>query len=232
MVDSARLNRTYCDIKTPIAGKVGIRQVDPGNYVQVTDPNGIVIVNSVDPVFVVFSIPQDSLQKVAQRMKEGDKLKVDAFDREQNHLLGTGILSTIDNQIDNTTGSVKLKAHFDNENNRFFPNQFVNVRLLIETQKGSKIIPTSAIQHSPTGSFVYKVQKNNTVKVVPVEVKTVNGDDTAIIGDIKLRDYVVIDGTDKLNDGIPVKVTEKKLVSDIPSEKSSLKSLAENKLML
>jgi multidrug efflux system membrane fusion protein len=220
LVDSAKLNRTYCHIKSPISGKVGLRLVDPGNYVQVSDPSGLVIVNSIDPIYVVFSIPQDNLQAVLQRMKNGEKLKVDAYDREQNQMLETGNLSIVDNQIDTTTGTVKLKALFQNEDNRFFPNQFVNVRLLVNTLNDSITVPTAAIQHSPNGSFVYKVQQNQTVKVVLVEIKTTNGSDTAISGDLKPNDSIVIEGTDKLYDGANVKVSEHKLKTE-PSNNSS-----------
>ena len=213
LVDSAKLNQAYCHIKSPISGKVGLRLVDPGNYVQTSDPNGLVIVNTISPIYVVFSIPQDNLQAVLQRMNKSEKLKVDAFDREQNKLLDTGQLSIVDNQIDTTTGTVKLKALFQNEDSRFFPNQFVNVRLLVNTLSDSIVVPTTAIQHSPNGSFVYKLQGDNTVKVTLVDVKTVNGNDSAVTGDIKQNDYIIIEGTDKLHDGVLVKVSGQSNVS-------------------
>ncbi len=218
LVDSAKLNCDYCSIKAPFSGKIGIFNFDPGNYIQTSDANGLVTLNCVNPISVLFSIPQDDLQRILKRMNTGNKMKVDAFDRDQDKMLGTGILVTVDNQIDSTTGSVKLKALFQNEDSCFFPNQFVNVRLLVNTLNDSIIVPTTAIQHSPNGSFVYKLQGDNTVKVVSVEVKTVNGNDSAVVGDIKPNDSIIIEGTDKLYDGAVVKVSVQKQNVELPKK--------------
>ncbi|MBY0462645.1 MAG: MdtA/MuxA family multidrug efflux RND transporter periplasmic adaptor subunit [Alphaproteobacteria bacterium] len=216
LIDSVKLNQTYCKIISPINGRTGLSLVDPGNYVQTTDPNGLVVINNINPIFVVFSIPEDNLQAILKQMNGGTKLKVEAYNRDQNKLLTTGTLETVDNQIDTTTGTIKFKAHFENGDNTLFPNQFVNVRLLVNTLGDSMIVPTAAVQHGSNGAFVYKLKKDNKVTIIPVVIKTVNGNETAIDGKISPGENVVVEGTDKLNEGTLVTISEKKQINDHP----------------
>ncbi|MBY0281903.1 MAG: MdtA/MuxA family multidrug efflux RND transporter periplasmic adaptor subunit [Alphaproteobacteria bacterium] len=210
LIDAAKLNQTYCKIVSPITGRAGMLSVDPGNYVQTTDPNGLVVINNINPIFVVFSIPEDNLQTILKQMNGGAKLKVEAHNRDQNKLLATGTLATVDNQIDTTTGTIKFKALFENNDNSLFTNQFVNVRLLVNTLRDSMIVPTAAVQHGAKGAFIYKLKEDHTVTIIPVVIKTVNGNETAIEGKISPGENIVVEGTDKLNEGTMVTVSEKK----------------------
>jgi multidrug efflux system membrane fusion protein len=205
-IDSAKLNIAYCRIVSPVTGRIGLRQVDQGNYVQVTDPNGIVVVTEIEPISVIFTIPEDEVPVVAKRLKAGATLPVTAFDRSNTTQLGTGTLATMDNQVDTTTGTVKLRASFANKDDTLFPNQFVNARLLVDTESGVVIVPNAAIQQGPSGGFVYVVKDNTTVSVRTVKTGPSDGGLTAIRSGLSAGDEVVIDGTDRLRDGISVSV--------------------------
>jgi multidrug efflux system membrane fusion protein len=157
-IDAQKLNLTYCRIVSPVTGRVGLRQVDPGNYVQTSDTNGIVIVTQLQPISVIFTLPEDNLSEVMKRVRTGAVLRVTAFDRTGSTELTQGKLDTVDNQIDTTTGTVKLRAIFDNEQENLFPNQFVNIKLLVNTLHDADIVPTSAIQRGAPGTFVYLVK--------------------------------------------------------------------------
>ena len=199
-IDAAKLNIVYCHITAPFNGRVGLRQVDPGNIVHASDTNSMLILTQLKPIAVIFTLPEDVLPRVAKQMSKGT-LEVDAFSRDDQTKLATGKLLTIDNQIDPTTGTAKLKAVFDNQNNRLWPNQFVNADLLVETRKNSTVVPTAAIQHGPQGTFVYAVNPDKTVQDKPVTVALTQGDLTVISDGVNPGDTVVTDGQDKLQRG-------------------------------
>jgi multidrug efflux system membrane fusion protein len=197
MVDNAKLNLSYCHITAPESGRIGLRLVDPGNIVHASDANPMLVITQLQPITVIFTLPQDQLQTVAARMGKGT-LETDAYSRDDQTKLATGKLLTIDNQIDQTTGTGKLKAVFDNRDNELWPNQFVNVHLLLETRKNATVIPSAALQRGPQGSYVYVVKQDKTVEVRPVTVSTTEGNVAEIAGGITPNETVVTDGQDKL----------------------------------
>ena len=203
-IDVQKLNLTYCRIVSPVTGRVGLRQVDPGNYVQTSDPNGIVVVTQLQPISVIFTVAEDNLPAVMKRVRAGASLPVSAFDRTGTTELGTGTLETVDNQIDTTTGTVKLRAVFDNREEVLFPNQFVNVRLLVNTMQDTDIVPVSAIQRGAPGTFVYVVSPENTVTVAKVKLGPSDGQRIAILSGLQAGESVVVDGADRLRDGAKV----------------------------
>ncbi len=199
-IDAAKLNIVYCHITAPFNGRVGLRQVDPGNIVHAADTNPMLILTQLQPIAVIFTLPEDVLPRVAQQMTHGT-LEVDALSRDDQTKLGTGKLLTIDNQIDPTTGTAKLKAVFDNRDNKLWPNQFVNANLLLETRKNSTVLPTAAILRGPQGTFVYTVNADKTVQDKPVTVALTQGDSTVVTEGVNPGDTVVTDGQDKLQRG-------------------------------
>jgi multidrug efflux system membrane fusion protein len=203
-IDNARLQLVYCRITAPISGRVGLRLMDPGNIVHAADTNGLIVITQIDPIAVIFAIPEDSLPQVQQQMRGGRQLPAEAYDRDLKHKLATGSLMTIDNQIDQTTGTVKFKAVFSNKDGALFPNQFVNARLLIDTVRNAVLVPNAAIQHSPQSAFAYVVKPDNTVEVRNVEVQGTEGDQTAIARGLTTGEVVVTDGVDKLQPGAKV----------------------------
>ena len=203
-IDNARLQLTYCHITAPITGRVGLRLVDPGNIVHASDTNGLLVITQMDPIAVIFAISEDSLPQLQQQMRAGHPLPAEAYDRDLKHKLASGSLLTIDNQIDPTTGTVKLKALFQNTNNTLFPNQFVNARLLLDTIHNAVLVPNAAIQHSPESAFVYVVKPDNTVEARNVEVQGTERDQTAIARGLTAGEVVVTDGVDKLQPGAKV----------------------------
>jgi multidrug efflux system membrane fusion protein len=207
-VDNARLNLSYTNITAPLGGKVGLRQVDPGNLVRTSDANGVAVITQVDPMSVVFTIPQDVLPRVLQRLNAGDKPPVEAWDRDQKAQLAKGVLLTTDNQIDVATGTVKLKAQFANPQGTMFPNQFVNVRMVIDTLKNVVIVPTAAVQRGNQGNVVYVVKDDSTVTLRPVTTGPTEGQNTAITTGLEAGERVVTDGIDRLREGSKVEVTE------------------------
>lgn len=208
-IDAARLQLTYARITAPISGRVGLRQVDPGNLVRTSDANGLVSIAQLQPATVVFSLPEDSLPKLQSRLKDEAKLLVEALDREQKTKLATGRLLTTDNQIDTATGTVRLKAIFANDDNALFPNQFVNARLHVDTRKDALLAPTAAIQRGVPGTFVYVVKEDKTVTVRPVKLGALEGDRVEIIDGLQAGEQVVIDGVDKLREGTKVELVER-----------------------
>jgi multidrug efflux system membrane fusion protein len=205
-VDNARLQLAYARITAPATGRLGLRQVDTGNIVHASDANGLVVITRLQPITVVFSLPEDSLPGLMKRVSAGEKLPVDAWDREQKSRLATGFLLTVDNQIDASTGTVKLKAKFANYDYALFPNQFVNARLLLETRKDATLIPASAIQRGQqNSSFVYVI-KDKAVSVRPVKLGPSEGETVAIESGLAPGEQVVADGGDKLRDGAKVEV--------------------------
>jgi len=203
-IDATKVQLVYCRITSPIAGRVGLRLVDPGNIVHATDTGGLVIITQLQPITVIFTIPEDSIPTVLEQLGRGVRLPVEAYDREQRKKLADGALLTIDNQVDPTTGTVRLKAQFPNTDNRLFPSQFVNARLLIETRRGATVVPTAAIQQSPRGSFVYVVRPDRTVGVRQVGVGVTDGDDVSIEQGLQVGEQVVVEGAERLRDGAAI----------------------------
>jgi multidrug efflux system membrane fusion protein len=205
-IDNAKLQLVYSRITAPISGRVGLRLVDPGNMVHANDNSGLLVITQLTPITVVFTIPEDSLPAVLERLKAGQQLTVDAFDREQKKKLATGTLLTVDNQIDPNTGTVRLKAVFPNEDSALFPNQFVNARLLLEVKHGLTIVPSAAVQRGAKGTFVYVVKEDQTVAVRSVAVGAAHGDDASISSGLSSDELVVVDGTEKLREGSKVEI--------------------------
>jgi multidrug efflux system membrane fusion protein len=210
MVNNANLNLTYCHIVAPVAGQVGLRQVDPGNYVQVSDANGIVVITQMQPISVIFSVPEDNLPDIISRLRGGATLSVEAYDRANVRLLATGQLTTLDNQIDTTTGMLKLRASFANPDELLYPNQFVNARLLVNTLTDVVRVPTAAVQRGEPGTYVYVINANNTVSVRPVKLGPTDGGMVQVTSGLQAGEKVVTDGTDRLRDGAPVQVAPPK----------------------
>ena len=207
-VANARLNLTYCHIVSPITGQVGLRQVDQGNYVQTSDANGLVIITQLQPITVVFNVPEDAIPGLVKRFRSGAVLPVIAFDRSGNTKLAEGKVLTIDNQIDTTTGTIKVKAIFDNADELLFPNQFVNIRVQLDVLNGVAVVPNAAVLHGAPGTFVYVVQDENKVAVRPVKVGPADSLRTAIMDGLNMGEKVVTDGTDKLRDGATVTIPD------------------------
>ncbi len=199
-IDNAKLQMIYCHITAPFSGRVGLRQVDPGNIVHAADTNPMLILTQLQPIAVIFTLPEDVLPNVAQHMTRGT-LEVDAFSRDDQTKLATGKLLTIDNQIDPTTGTAKLKAVFDNKDNQLWPNQFVNANLLLETRKNSTTVPTAAILRGPQGTFVYSMNADKTVEDRPVTVSLTQGNTSVVTSGLNPGDVVITDGQDKLQRG-------------------------------
>src|SRR6266446_8218959 len=195
-IDVQKLNLTYCRIVSPVTGRVGLRQVDPGNYVQTGDPNGIVVVTQLQPISVIFTLPEDSLPEVMKRVRAGAALPVTAYDRTGATELARGKLDTVDNQIDTTTGTVKLRAIFDNEQENLFPNQFVNIKLLVNTLHDADLVPNSAIQRGAPGIFVYVVKPDHTVSVQKVKLGPTDGQRIGILSGLQPGEGVVFDGAE------------------------------------
>jgi multidrug efflux system membrane fusion protein len=203
-IDATKVQLVYCRITSPIAGRVGLRLVDSGNIVHAADTGGLVIITQLQPITVIFTIPEDSIPTVLEQLGRGVRLPVQAYDREQRRKLADGALLTIDNQVDPTTGTVRLKAQFPNTDNRLFPSQFVNARLLIETRRGATVVPTAAVQQSPRGSFVYVVRPDRTVGVRQVGVGVTDGDDVSIEQGLQVGEQVVVEGAERLRDGVAI----------------------------
>ncbi len=203
-IDNAQLNLTYCYIKSPVNGRVGLRQVDPGNYVTAASGTVMITVTQLHPISLVFTIPEDQLQDVAKRMQHGGNLEVDAYSRDDQTKLASGTLLTINNQIDQTTGMVQLKATFDNADNALWPNQFVNAHLLLETRDNAITAPASALQRGPDGTFVYLVDGSNTVQMRPIQLALTQGNTVVIASGLQGGDRVVTDGQEKLSAGMRV----------------------------
>jgi multidrug efflux system membrane fusion protein len=204
-VDAQKLNLTYARIVSPISGRVGLRRVDPGNYVQTNDTGGIVVITQINPISVIFTLPADELPAVMRRARSGAALAVSAFDRTGATRLGTGTLETVDNQIDTTTGMVKLRASFDNADEVLFPNQFVTVQLLLDTMRDKPVIPTAAVQRGAPGTFVYLVKPDDTVAVQPVSLGPSSGERIAVSDGLHPGQIVVVDGAARLRDGAKIR---------------------------
>ncbi|MBZ5535609.1 MAG: MdtA/MuxA family multidrug efflux RND transporter periplasmic adaptor subunit [Acidobacteriia bacterium] len=201
LINSQRLNLTYCRITAPLSGRMGLRLVDQGNIIHANDPNGLVVITQLQPISVIFTLPQDQLPVVYKKLREGAKLPADAFDRDNTTKIATGTLLTIDNQIDPNTGTFKLKTIFDNNDGVLFPNQFVNVHLLVDTRRSLTVVPAAAIQRGPQGAYVYVVTGGDSVKIRSVTIALTSGSSVGISEGLRPGESVVVDGQDKLQDG-------------------------------
>jgi len=199
-VENAKLNLVYCHITAPVNGRIGLRLVDPGNIVHASDANALLVITELQPITAVFTLPEDQLPTVAQHMHKGT-LQVDAYSRDDLTKLDTGTLLTIDNQIDQTTGTGKLKALFENKTSELWPNQFVNIHLLLETQKNVTVVPSAAVQRGPQGNYVYVMKPDKTVEVRNVNIPVTQGNLSEITSGVSPNELVVTDGQDKLQQG-------------------------------
>lgn len=205
-IDNAKLNLTYCHIVSPVDGRVGLRLVDPGNYVQTSNTTGIVVVTQLQPISVIFPLPEDTVDRVMDRLHENAKLPVSAFNHADTKQIATGTLETVDNQIDTTTGTVKLRAVFPNTDNTLFPNEFVNAHLLVNTMHDAVLAPTAAVLTGAPGTYVWLVKPDSTVTVRAVKLGPSDGEHVAILSGLQPGDKVVIDGLDRLREGAKVDV--------------------------
>jgi multidrug efflux system membrane fusion protein len=203
-IDNAKLQITYCHITAPLSGRIGLRAVDQGNIIHANDQTGLAVITQEQPIAVIFSLPEDDIPRVMKRMRAGPALPVEVYDRELKEKIAAGQLTAIDSQIDPTTGTVRFKATFANEDHALFPSQFVNVRLLVETRKDALIVPAAAIQRSPQTTFVYVVKPDQTVEMRDVEVGPTEGDQTVVEKGVRPGEIVVTDGVDKLQPGTKV----------------------------
>jgi membrane fusion protein, multidrug efflux system len=203
-IDNAKLQLTYSRITAPISGRIGLRLVDAGNIVHASDTNGLLVITQLQPISVIFSLPQDQLPQVNAKLHAGVQLAVDVYDRDDTAKIASGKLETIDNQIDLTTGTYKLKSLFANTDNALFPNQFVNVHLLVDTKHNLTIVPAAAIQRGPQGTYVYAADTDNTAKIRIVTIAQTAGDSVGLSAGLNSGDLVVIDGLDKLQDGTKI----------------------------
>jgi multidrug efflux system membrane fusion protein len=203
-IDSAKLQLMYCHITSPITGRVGLRLVDAGNMVHATDTNGLVVITQVQPIAALVALPQKNLPDVFKQVRAGAQLSVEAYDQDGINKLASGKLLTIDNAIDPATDTFKLKAVFDNEDNHLFPNQFVNISVLVGSQKGLTIVPSTAIQRGPQGTFVFVVNSNGTVSIRPVKQSVTEGTQSGLSEGLQPGEVVVVDGQDKLQDGTKI----------------------------
>jgi membrane fusion protein, multidrug efflux system len=201
MIDTQRLNLTYCHIVAPVAGRVGLRQVDMGNYVTPADANGLVVITQLQPISVLFNLPEDNLPTVLKRVAMGAHLPAQAFDRTNSTKLADGVLETLDNQVDPTTGTVKLRATFSNAEGILFPQQFVNIHLLVDTVQDAFVIPNSAVQRGSPGTFVYLIGPERTIAVRPIKIGPADDKFTSVLSGLSVDEQVVVDGTDRLREG-------------------------------
>ena len=213
-IQSAQVNLAYCKIAAPVAGRIGLRLVDPGNIVQAADTNGLLVITQMDPISAIFTISEDQLQVVLQKMAAGQTLEVDAYDRAATTKLAQGSLTTLDNQVDPTTGTLKLRATFQNPKGTLYPNQFVNVKLLVQEKRGVTLAPTAAIQRNSQATYVYVVKADSTVTVRPIVIGTTEGDDSEVTSGLVPGEVVVMTGVDKLQEG-------SKVSTQVPPAKSA-----------
>jgi multidrug efflux system membrane fusion protein len=205
-VEAARLNVEYCRITAPLTGRVGLRLVDPGNIVHAADANGLVVITQIEPISVIFTTSEEQLPQVMQKVQAHQKLRAELYDRDMQTHLSTGVLETVDNQIDQTTGTVRLRATFENRDARLFPNEFVNVRLLLQQKNNVVLLNTATIQRSATQTYVYVVKEDSTVTVRQIQTGVTEGENTEITSGLNGGEAVVMTGVDKLQEGTPVTV--------------------------
>jgi len=209
-MDTAKLDLVYCHITAPITGRVGLRLIDPGNYVTPTDATGLVVITQIEPISVIFTLAEDQLPGIVKRMDAGARLRVDAYDREMTTKIAQGVLETIDNQIDPTTGTFKLRANFENRDGALFPNQFVNAKLLVEEKNGVTLIPTAAVQRNSQKTYVFLVKPDSTATVTTITIGTTEGDESEVTAGLAPGDVVVMTGVDRLQEGTKVRFQKTK----------------------
>lgn len=221
-IKTAQINLAYCHIISPVTGRIGLRQVDEGNYVTPGDANGIAVVTQLQPITAIFAIPEDNVGPIMQRLRSGAELQVEAYDRSNANKLAVGKLVTVDNQIDVTTGTVKLRAQFDNQDGALFPNQFVNIQLLQDTLHDQTIMPAAAVHRgAPNGvnsTFVYRVKDDSTAAVVPVKLGVADGESVGVVSGLSVGDVVVTEGGDRLRDGAQVELPANTPIHTPPKE--------------
>ena len=205
-VEAARLNVEYCRITSPLTGRVGLRLVDPGNIVHASDSNGLLVITQIEPISVIFTTSEEQLPQVMQKVQAHQQLRAELYDRDMQTHLSTGFLQTVDNQIDQTTGTVRLRAIFENSDARLFPNEFVNVRLLLQEKRNVVLLNTAAIQRSSTQTYVYLVKEDSTVTVRPIQTGVTEGENTEITAGLHGGETVVMTGVDRLEEGSQVTV--------------------------
>jgi membrane fusion protein, multidrug efflux system len=220
-VKSAQVNLQYCHIISPLDGRVGLRQVDQGNYVTPGDTSGLVVITQLKPISVLFTVPEDNLQAISKRLQAGAVLPATAYDRGGSNKIADGALQTFDSQIDPTTGTIKLRAQFPNETLTLYPNQFVNIGLLLDTHKDVTIMPTAGVQRGVPGTFVYLVNADNTVSVRKVVLGVTDGDRVEVTSGLTPGDHIVVDGADKLRDGAKINVRTEADTSQPPASPGS-----------
>ena len=203
-IDSAKLNLTYCHITAPISGRIGLRLVDPGNFVSAGASTPLLVITQMEPISVIFTIPEQQVPTVRAALKTGKSLRVDAMDRDGQSVLGSGALTTLDNQIDQTTGTLKLRATMPNKDDALFPNQFVNARMLLQTKNGVTLIPNAAVQRNAQTTFVYLVKNDQSVEIRNVKLGTVDEQRSEVVSGIRPHDVVVTRGVDRLQAGSKV----------------------------
>ena len=228
-VENAKLQLVYCHITAPISGRIGLRLVDQGNIVRANDPMGLAVITQLQPISLVFTIPQDDISRVQKPQNNGQPLSVDAYDRDFKVKLASGKLLAIDNQVDSTTGTVRLKAVFDNEDGMLFPNQFVNARLLVDTKRNAIVVPTSAVQRGPNSVFVYVVQEDDTVDQRTVKVGLAEGSETSIVSGLEPGEIVVTEGIDKLQPKASITTREKEKEKERAKEAAAEKKGSDEK---
>ena len=222
-IENAKLQLTYCHIAAPISGRIGLRLVDQGNIVRANDPMGLAVITQLQPIALIFTIPQDDIIRVQRPQRERETLVVDAYDRDFKTKLASGTLLAIDNQVDSTTGTVRLKAVFDNEEGQLFPNQFVNARLQVDTRRNAVVVPNAAVQRGPSSTFVYVVkagEPDDTVELRPIKTGLIEGAETAIDSGLEPGEIVVTEGLDKLTPGAIVRTREKEKALEKEKEQS------------
>jgi len=227
-IDNARLQLTYSRITAPSSGRLGLRLVDAGNIVRAGDANGLVVITQLQPITVIFTIPQDSLPGLMQRLRSGEKLPVDAYDREQKKKLAAGTLLSVDNQIDPATGTIRLKAQFPNGDGNLFPNQFVNVRMLLDTRREATLVPNAAVVRGGQGTFVYVINEDRTVALRKVVAGMAEGDSVSVESGLAPGELVVVEGSDRLRDGAKVEIPDR-AASAAPGEDGKAPGKGEGK---
>lgn len=220
-IDNAKLNLNYCHIVAPISGRVGLRQVNVGNYMQTSDTNGIVVITQLSPISVIFTLPEDNIPQVMQRVSAGAQLPVTLYDRTNTDKLAVGMLTAVDNLVNTTTGTVQLRAVFKNTDKRLFPNEFVNVQLLVDTLKNTTVVPVAAIQRGAPGTFVYLVNPDDTVSLRKVTLGPADSERVAILAGLNPGDRVVTDGAEQLRDGAKVILAQAHAASSTPGAAAS-----------
>jgi multidrug efflux system membrane fusion protein len=220
-IDSAKLNLVYCKITAPISGKIGFRLIDPGNIVHATDTTPLAVIAQLQPITVIFNLPEDNIQQVLKAAGKGGKLPVEAYGRDVTQKISSGTLLAIDNQADPTTATIRFKGTFPNTDSMLFPSQFVNARLLVDVRRDAVIVPSAAVQRSPTTTFVYVVKPEDTVDMRDVTIGPSEGDETLIAKGLQAGEVVVTDGVDKLQDGSKVMVDKSAMQGAAPTTSPS-----------